>query len=49
MDNLIEEYGFVIITVLCTAFLLSAFETGMMSDGYLGKAIIELANSIIGG
>lgn len=49
MDNLIEEYGFIIVTAICAMFLLSSFEFGITSEGYLGRAIIEFANSIIGG
>ena len=49
MDNLIEEYGFIIVTAICVFFLLLSFNAGTTQDGYLGKAIIEYANSIIGG
>lgn len=49
MDSFIEEYGFIIISVLCAMIIIAGVLTGLEVDGFLGKAIIDFANSIIGG
>ena len=49
MSDFFEEYGFVIITVVCMTFMLTAFRAGIGTDGFLGASIIDFVHSIIGG
>lgn len=49
MDNLIEEYGFIIISIICAAILFAGFIAGLEQDGFLGKAVVDFVNSLIGG
>ena len=49
MDSFIEEYGFIIISALCAMIIIAGVLAGMETDGFLGKTIIDFANSIIGG
>lgn len=49
MDHFIEEYGFIIVSVICAVLLFTAFTAGLSQDGFLGKSVVDFINSIIGG
>ena len=49
MGDLIEEYGFIIVSTICALLLFAGFTAGLEHDGFLGKAVIDFVKSLIGG
>ena len=49
MDNLLEEYGFIIVTILCATILVVGITAGLSHEGFLGGTIISYVNSLLGG